>query len=131
MADEPSLGEVARRLERMEARQEELWRELTARKVDAELYQRDQREVERRFVELERDLIAEVAARTAALDEERKAREKAVEDEAKARKDGDNAMVALLEKGTATWRQTLFNGWLPSLFVVSTLAVTIWLAKGK
>lgn len=131
MPDEPSLGEVARRLERMEARQEELWRELTARKVDTELYQRDRREDERRFTELERDLISEVAARTAALDEERRAREKAVEDEKKARQEGDNAIVTRLEKGTATWRQTLFNGWLPALFVVATLAVTIWLAKGK
>lgn len=131
MGSEPTLGEVVRRLERMEARQEELWRELTARKVDAEVYQRDRRETERRFTELERDLINEVAARTAALDEEHRSRDKAIEDESKARETGDKAIVALLEKGTASWRQTLFNGWLPALFVVATLAVTIWVAKGK
>ena len=88
MPDEPSLGEVVRRLERMEARQEELWRELTRRMVDTDLYGRDQREIERRFTELERDLIAEVAALTAALDAETKAREKAVVDEAAARQAG-------------------------------------------
>ncbi|WP_433234008.1 hypothetical protein [Actinomadura nitritigenes] len=128
MPDEPSLGEVARRLERMEARQEELWRELTARKVDAELYQRDRREDERRFTELERDLISEVAARKAALDEERKAREKAVADERAGREAGDKAIVDRLQQTGTNWRQVLFSGLLPSLFFIVTIAVTVLLA---
>lgn len=127
MPDEPTLGEVVRRLDRMEL----LFRELASRKVETELYQRDQREGERRFTEFERDLIAESAARAAAIDELRRTCEKAVDDEAKARREGDAAIIAMVEKGTATWRQTLFNGWLPALFAVAAITVSIWLAKGK
>lgn len=118
--EQPTLGEVVRRLERMEARQEELWRELTARKVDVDFYQRDRREDERRFVELERDLLQEIAAR-----------EKAVDDERRAREDGDKALANRMDSGGANWRQALYNGLLPSLFLLLTLAVTIWVAKGK
>lgn len=124
---EPTLGEVVRRLDRME----NLFRELASRKVESELYQRDRREDERRFTEFERDLIAESAARTAALDELRRACEKAIADEAKAREDGDVALAARMDSGGANWRQAVYNGLLPTLCVLITLAVSIWLAKGK
>lgn len=48
MPDEPSLGEVVRRLARLE--------ELLLRLVSTDLYTRDQREMERRFAELEGDI---------------------------------------------------------------------------
>lgn len=52
MPDEPSLGEVVRRLDRMEV----LLQDLTLRLVSADVYTRDQREIGRRLTELERDL---------------------------------------------------------------------------
>lgn len=48
MADEIQLGEVVRRLDRMET--------ILLRLVSADVYNRDQREVERRFTEIEGDL---------------------------------------------------------------------------
>lgn len=118
MPDEPSLGEVVRRLDRLESRLEELLREMGLRVVSVDLYARDQREIERRFTEMERDLLQEVEARKAALVEERTARE-----------NGDREIKNDLGQQGTNWRQTLYSGLLPTLFLVITLAIQIWLAR--
>lgn len=102
MADEISLGEVARGIKRIEERLQDL----STKVVSAEVYGRDQRELERRFAELERDLEAE-----------RTAREKDIA-----------AVYKRLEQGGANWRQTLYNGLLPAVFFVITIVVTLWVA---
>ncbi|MBA9003655.1 hypothetical protein [Thermomonospora cellulosilytica] len=107
MPNEPSLGEVVRRLDRMEARLEELVREMGLRVVSAELYARDQRELERRFTELERDLAQERADRETAIRE---------------------LKTQQVQQGT-NWRQAVYAGILPTLFILLTLGVQIWLAS--
>jgi hypothetical protein len=104
--DEPSLGEVVRRLDRMESRLEEFIREISMRTVDVRVYEQTQREWERRHADLQRD-----------LDDERQAREKA-----------DKALSERLDRSGTNWRQVLFNGILPSVFLLITLSVTILLA---
>lgn len=54
MADEVSTGEIVRRLDRLEV----LLQDLSLRLVSADVYNRDQREIERRLTELEHDLAA-------------------------------------------------------------------------
>lgn len=130
MADEVGLGEVVRRLERLEARLEELMREFAVRVVSVDLYTRDQRELERRFAEFERDLMQEVEARKAAIAEERAARQNALAEERTARENGDRDLATKMDRQGTNWRQALYSGMLPCLFIVITLAVQIWLAKG-
>lgn len=96
MADEVSLAEVVRRLVRLE----QLLQELSLRLVSTDVYNRDQREFERRFTEIERDLAEERTARRADIAE------------VKARLDGT---------GT-NWRQAIYAGVIPGvLFLVATL----------
>jgi hypothetical protein len=90
VADEVSTGELARQLERMESR----------RLVGEDLYLRDQREIERRFGEVERDLA-----------DERKAREEA-DKELKELHRQRNA-----QRGT-DWRQALYSGLIPAAIVL-------------
>lgn len=100
MVDEPGLGEVVRRLDRLEVRLEELIRELALRLVSADVYSRDQREAERRFTEMERDLIAEVEARKAA----------------------DTELRDSLSQQGSNWRQAVYAGVIPgALFLIGIL----------
>lgn len=131
MPDEVGLGEVVRRLERLETRLEELMREFAVRVVSVDLYTRDQRELERRFGEMERDLMQEVEARKAALAEERRARENALAEERTARENGDRELAGRLDKAGTNWRQALYNGLLPALFFMVSIAVTVILARGR
>ena len=55
MADDVSPGEIVRRLDRLEV--------ILLRQVSADVYNRDQRETDRRLTELERDLGEEVERR--------------------------------------------------------------------
>lgn len=96
MGDEVALAEVVRRLVRLES----LLQELSLRLVSTDIYTRDQREVERRFTELERDLAEERTARRSDVTE------------IKARFDS---------QGT-NWRQAIYSGILPAiLFLVGIL----------
>lgn len=102
MPNEPfSAGELGRRLDRIEG--------LLLRLVSQDVYSRDQRETERRFTELERDLA-----------EERDARKEAVK-----------ALREERANSGATWRQALYSGLIPAVFFVITMAVTLSRAGGK
>lgn len=109
MADEVSTGELARRLD-------EVLRTLQGLVSRGE-YNSDQRHWEHRFTDLERDLA-----------EERKTREAAVADERTERKAADQKIYEQMDKSGTNWRQTLFSGLLPSLFLLISLAVTVTLA---
>lgn len=102
MADDWSMGEVVRRLDRLEA----LIRDLSLRVVPMEVYTRDRAELERRMAELDRDLDAERTAR----------------------KEADRELADRMDKGGANWRQALYTGVIPGVFFVITLTVTVLLA---
>jgi Skp family chaperone for outer membrane proteins len=98
VADEPTIGELSRRLDGVTA--------MMAQLVQRGEYASDQRlserrfsESERRFTELEQD-VAEI----------RKAMEKTV------------------EKRQTNARQALYAGILPAVFILLGIAVQIWLA---
>lgn len=133
MADEPSLGEVVRRLDRVEGQQT----------VSPVLYGRDRAEMERRVSELERELDSERAARLAAVEVERAARQAAIETEhavwraaleaeRAARKEADRLLREQLEKQadkqSGNWRQALYGGLVPGLIVLVSVAVQTILA---
>lgn len=125
MTDEVSTGELARRWDevvRRLDRLDEFLRELSLRLASlTDVYSRDQRETDRRFVELERDLAEEREARKAEVTQERQAREAAVRE----LKEQQRQQAA--QRGT-DWRQLLYNGLVPGLLFLLTMAVTILLA---
>lgn len=92
MADEVSTGELARRLGRME--------DLLLRLVSVDVYGRDQREIERRFGELERDLADEREARKADV------------------KELKEALQQRAAQRGMDWRQALYSGLIPAAFVL-------------
>ncbi|MFI7707596.1 hypothetical protein [Nonomuraea sp. NPDC049480] len=102
MADEPTLGELSRRLDGMTA--------MLAQLVQRAEYLADQRLAERRFIEIERDL----------------------EDFRRTLADDIKAVRALLdaaaEKRTSNVRQAFYAGILPALLVLAGIVVQIWLA---
>lgn len=98
MADEVSTGELARRLGRME--------DLLLRLVSVDVYGRDQREIERRFGEIERDLL----------------------DEREARKTDIKALHERLDKADTNRRQTVFSGLMPWALVLFGTAINVWIA---
>lgn len=102
MADDPTMGELARRLDRVERQQQDL----AAGSVSPALYGRDRDELKQDIVELR-----------AALDEERRLRREAVRE-----------VYVRLDKSGTNWRQALFSGVLPALFFIITITVTILLA---
>lgn len=118
--DEPSLGELGRRLDQLFA--------LVARMVGADVYTSDQRASERRFGEVERD-----------VEELRRQHERDVED---LRRQHTEAIKALMEEIKAIMqrlsvreqkagegrRQALYAGILPGLLFVLSTAVTVILA---
>ncbi|MEV0993405.1 hypothetical protein [Nonomuraea sp. NPDC050202] len=102
MADEPTLGELWRRLDGVMA--------MLAQLVQRTEYLADQRLSERRFAELERD-----------VEEVRRALDNAVirleaADEKREEKRGSNL------------RQIIYSGLLPTVFILLTIAVQVWLA---
>lgn len=101
MPDEPSLGELLRRLDRIEG----LLRGL----VSHDVYSRDMREMERRFTELERD-----------LDKERDERQREV-----------TAIRAERKDTGANWRQAIYNGLIPAFLCLLTIVVAVSRASGK
>lgn len=110
MSDEPSLGEVVRGLDKLEKRLEQFIREFSLRVVDTAVYGRDQREWERRFTEMQRD-----------IEQVREAGEKAV-------KAITDRLDAQTTSKRADWRQVVFNGLVPGISLLLTLLVTILLA---
>lgn len=98
MADEPSNGELGRRLDEVLR----TVRDLPGRGE----YNEYQRHAEHRFTEIERDLEAERAAREAA----------------------DKRLHDRMDKTGTNWRQTVYSGLLPGVFFLLTMAVTILLA---
>ena len=109
MADDWSMGEVVRRLDRME--------QLLLKVVSQDVYETTQRLLDHRFVELEQDLKQERDDRKAAIAEEREARKAEVK-----------AVHDRFDKAGTNWRQTLFNGLLPGLFLLVTTAINVLLA---
>lgn len=106
MADEPSNAELARRLTEIAT--------LLQQVVGRPEYNSDQRHVEHRFTEIERD----------------------IEDVRRTHTEDIKAIRALLDKAAEKrgmdWRQAVYNGLLPAVFLSVTLLVTILLAfKGK
>lgn len=89
MVDDVSTGELARRLGRME--------DLLLRLVSVDVYGRDQKESERRFGEIERDLLDEREARQAA----------------------DKELQERMDKSGTNWRQALYSGLIPAILVLA------------
>lgn len=108
VTDEPSLGEVVRHLHRIEGQ----LTDLSVRVVSADLYARDQRELERRFGALER----EVQGLRDRLERDVGAVEARVE--AQGTQSGTNL------------RQALYSGLLPAAICVVTLLVSALSARG-
>ncbi|MCT9932458.1 hypothetical protein N5079_19845 [Planotetraspora sp. A-T 1434] len=102
MADEPSAGELLRRIDGLTA--------VTAQLVTRTEYAADRRYDDRRFAEIEKD-VAELG-RT--LTEEMKALRRSID--AAAEKRGTNA------------RQAVYAGLLPAVLVLLGIAVQIWIA---
>lgn len=109
--DGPSLGELARRIEGLG--------QLITGLVTRQEYAADRRYDDRRFNEVEAD-IAAIKAEQADL-------RKTLSDELKALR---ASIEATQEKRTGTLRQAIYSGILPSIFVLITMAVTIWTSRG-
>lgn len=109
MADDWTTAEIVRRLDEVLRTVQGL--------VSRPEYSADQRHWEHRFTDLERDLVDEREARKAADADERKAREEAV----KELKDINR------QRGTNR-RQNVFQGLVPSLLVLASIAVSVLLA---
>jgi uncharacterized coiled-coil DUF342 family protein len=104
--DEISLGEVVRRLDRIERQLQDL----SARVVSSDVYTRDQREIDRRLTELERDLADKRKDHAADVKELR-------------------GQIADRDKtGGSNFRQNIFQGWLPAVFILVGILVQIGLA---
>ncbi|WP_433519032.1 hypothetical protein ACQP2T_28045 [Nonomuraea sp. CA-143628] len=102
MPDEPTLGELSRRLDNNAAMLTQL--------VQRAEYAADQRLTERRFIELERD-----------VDEVRRT----LGDDIKAVR---SALDAAAEKRTSNVKQAFYAGILPAVLVLAGIVVQIWLA---
>lgn len=113
MVDEPSPGELSRRLDGLTA--------MLAQLIQRAEYAADQRLIERRFTEVESDvsqlqraLLDEVRGLRSALDAAVSRLEAA--DEKREEKRGGN------------FKQMIYSGILPTLFILVTIAVQVWLA---
>ncbi|MEV6036048.1 hypothetical protein AB0L65_33175 [Nonomuraea sp. NPDC052116] len=102
MADEPSLGELARRIDHVTM--------TLAQLVQRAEYTADRRYDDRRFAELESD-VAELRRQ---VTEELKALKQSIDTATEKR--GSNA------------RQAVYAGLLPALFMMVSIVVQIWLA---
>ncbi|MDL4812827.1 hypothetical protein [Actinomadura opuntiae] len=103
MVDDPT---VKWRLDRLEQQQHEQ----AARSISPELYARDRAELERDIADLRRHLDK-------------------VEKECQDRVEKAEKRVSdRLDKSGTNWRQSLFQGVLPTLFLALTLLVTVLLA---
>jgi small-conductance mechanosensitive channel len=122
VADDPST--IAWRLAQLET----AVRDLGQRVVSKDIHGRDLEEVKRRLAEIERDIAEEKLARKEAIEAERQAREKADQSEKEAREKADKETADRLDKGGANWRQVIFNGVLPALFVLANIILAVLLA---
>jgi len=102
VVDEPSLGELSRRIDHMIAAQAQL--------VQRTEYTADRRYDDRRFAEIEADL-AELR--------------RTLSDELKALK---TSIDAATEKRGTNVRQAVYAGLLPALFMMVSIVVQIWIA---
>jgi hypothetical protein len=102
VADEPTLGELTRRLDGLTA--------MLAQLVSRAEYAADQRLAERRFTEVEND-VADLRRQ--------------VTEELKALK---TSIDAATEKRGTNVRQAVYAGLLPALFMMVSIVVQIWLA---
>jgi hypothetical protein len=102
--DEPSNGELAWRLDQITV----LVRDLVSRSE----YTTDQRHIERRFTELDRDIT-----------EERQAREIAVKETK------DQLASATTQSGT-NWRQAIYSGLIPGILFLVGMLITISQTRG-
>lgn len=126
MPEEPGLGEAIRRLDRIE----ELMRNGL---VPMNVYDRDQREIDRRFTALERqneslrhwaESLAE-AKELEALEREVAKKADAEDVQALARRQE----TAAQQSGTNV-RQAIYNGLLPCLFVLINILIMISQTRG-
>ncbi|WP_067483753.1 hypothetical protein [Actinomadura hibisca] len=109
MTNDWSMGEVVRRLDRIEQH----LGDMGLRLVPVDLHTRDRAETERRFAELERD----------------------VADERQARKDGDKDIRDQLDRqndrqGTS-WRTAIYSGVIPSALFLITILLQLKSGGGK
>ncbi|WP_113703000.1 hypothetical protein [Nonomuraea lactucae] len=102
MADEPSTGELARRLVDLQRAAQRL--------MSQEVFVAEQRAIERRFITVERDLDA-LADR---LESEIKALVTRIETRER-------------DRG-ANWRQSVYAGVIPAALLLVSILVQIWLA---
>lgn len=114
MADDPT---VTWRLDRLEQQQHEQ----AARSIAPELYARDRAELERDVADLRTQLEEERRARRAAEERWDKACAERVDK-------AEKRITDRLDKSGTNWRQSLFSGVLPTLFLALTLLVTVLLA---
>jgi hypothetical protein len=101
MADEPSTGELARRLVDLQHAAQRL--------MSQELFVAEQRAIERRFTTLERDL-------------------ETLEERLEAELKGLNTRIEARERDRgANWRQSVYAGVIPAALLLISLLVQIWL----
>lgn len=113
MADEPSPGELSRRLDGVVMSLAQL--------IQRAEYAADQRLIERRFTEVEADVTQ---LRQALLDEVRGLR--GALDAAVVRLEAADEKRE--EKRGGNLKQMIYSGILPTLFILITIAVQVWLA---
>lgn len=106
MADDVSTGELDRRLGGLGERLGRM-EDLLLRLVSVDMHDRAQKETERRFEEVGRDLADERTAREAAIKELKEKLEQRA-----------------AQRGT-DWRQVLFQGLIPTLFLLVTFLFQI------
>jgi hypothetical protein len=101
VADDFSMGELVRRLDRLE--------QLLLKVVSQDVYDTEQRAVERRFVEMERDL----------------------ENERQARKEDVRELKAKIEGQGTNWRQAIYAGVIPSVLFLIGILLQLRAGTGK
>lgn len=103
MADDPSNGELARRIDDVH--------QSVLRMVSQELYLAEQRSAERRFGELER-----------AIEKGRQRHD----GDMKALNDRIDGQIRAATEHRMSWRQVIWTGLLPALVVLISILVQLW-----
>ena len=103
MTNDWSMGELVRRLDRIEQQ----LHELSVRVVPGDLYARDRAEIERRLAEIERDIVEERLAR----------------------KEADRDLKEQIAGQGTNWRQAIYAGVIPGLLFL--IGILLQLRGGK
>jgi hypothetical protein len=120
VADEPSNGELARRLD-------DIARILLGLVSRAE-YTADQRHTEHRFAELEHDIAEKRRGHDEDMREMRVELTKLRDETKDVREKVGEKLAERDRSSSVNFRQAIYNGIVPGIFLVITLLVTVFLA---